>query len=211
ARSTLGCGVTSTTKPTSVTSAAPMRHPRARPSAPPVAITSAMTTAQFAPETAVRWLSELDFIAEPSVGSTALVSPMARPGSRPPPSPGSAAAASANPARNPSAQARYQGGPVLTLGGDEAKNRNETSSPGPVAAMVPPRRMVVPIPSRAPRVGVDPFPAGLAANTVTGAETPSALPPMVTESSVAVNLGAPGCTVCVVTADACTNLPADAA
>src|SRR6185312_6404389 len=131
---------------------------------------------------------------------------------RPPPSPGSAAAASANPARNPSAQARYQGGPVLTLGGDEAKNRNETSSPGPVAAMVPPRRMVVPIPSRAPCAAFYPvFCAASAANTVTGVDTPSCLPPIATESSVAVNLGAPGCTVCVVTAVACTNLPADAA
>ena len=54
ALSTLGSGVTSTTNPARAATDAPIRRPRGRPSADDAKKTSAITTAQLAPETAVR-------------------------------------------------------------------------------------------------------------------------------------------------------------
>ena len=54
ARNTLGSGVTRTTNPTRITTDRVTRDARGRPTAAPPSMTSAMTTAQFAPETAVR-------------------------------------------------------------------------------------------------------------------------------------------------------------
>ncbi len=54
ARSTLGSGVTSTTKPSSATSEQPTRTARGAPSMRHSPKTRVTTTAQFAPETAVR-------------------------------------------------------------------------------------------------------------------------------------------------------------
>ncbi len=75
-----------------------------------------MTSAQFDPETAVTWLSELVFIAASSSSPTALTSPIDRPGSRRPPSPGRLAAAELNVSRNPSVQDSQNGASVFTVG-----------------------------------------------------------------------------------------------
>ena len=131
ARSTLACGVTRATNPTSTTSAPPMRRRRGMPSAAPAIMTSPMITAQFAPDTAVRWLSEVDFIAASSVTLTALVSPIASPGSRSPPSPGRVCAAETKPERSALAQPRYHGGWPVTRGLPLANTRNATESPAP--------------------------------------------------------------------------------
>ena len=90
ARMTLGSGVTRMTNPASANADAPTRASRGIPSAAAAAKTSPTMIAQFAPDTAVRWLSELTFIEASSAGVTALVSPIARPGSRPAPGPGKA-------------------------------------------------------------------------------------------------------------------------
>ena len=63
------------------------RAPRRRPHSAARANAAAVTIAQFAPETAVRWLSELARIAASSSAPTRVVSPIARPGTSAPPSP----------------------------------------------------------------------------------------------------------------------------
>ncbi|WP_243768122.1 hypothetical protein [Leifsonia sp. TF02-11] len=89
-----------------------------------------MTSAQFAPDTAVRWLSAETFIASSRPGLTAVSSPMARPGSRSPPSPGAEAAARANASRAGAAQASQSGGWSRTVGGSDARTRYVVLSPG---------------------------------------------------------------------------------
>jgi hypothetical protein len=178
-RSTLGCGVTSTTKPMSTTTDAAIRQERESPSAPPASMMSAITTAQLAPETAVRWLSDVAFMAALSAGVTAWVSPMARPGNRPPPLPGSADAASLNPVLRPLAQPRYQGGPSTTVVAPDAKKRKATSSAGSVEARVPDSEMVLPM----PRAASSPF--GGSPNTATGTLQSMTRGPIVTLVSVA--------------------------
>ena len=71
--------------------------------------------AQFAPETAVRWLSELSFMSESSASDTALVSPIASPGSRLPPGPGSAVAVPRNVARRSFIAASSGGGSPMIV------------------------------------------------------------------------------------------------
>ena len=109
---------------------------------------------------------------------TALVSPMARPGSRSPPSPGSAPAASRNRARRPFAQSRYQGAVDSTRIFRSANSRNATSSEGSVADRVPASVTVAPTPIVA---------AGRCANTMTGVLTVRVRAPRATRASVAEN------------------------
>jgi len=161
-RSTLGCGVTRTTKPIRTAKAAAIRSPLRMPMALPTSRMRPITTAQLAPETAVRWLRLLVFIAVLSAGLTATVSPMARPGSSSPPSPGSAAAARAKPARRPFAQDRYQGGAAVGRAAVRANTRKDTSSLGGVAIREPLSRTVVPI---------SVLPVGDPPNTSTGTDT----------------------------------------
>ena len=194
ARITLGSGVTSTTNASSTTRDAPTRTPLRSPSAPPTSSTRPMTIAQLAPDTAVRWLSELDFIAASRSSPTALVSPMASPASRSPPSPGSAVAAPRNPARRPSAQPRNHGGPPITSSAPSGKTRKALSSPGSVAVRVPLTMIVVPMPSRS---------AGAGPKTSTGTAPEARV-------STASNDRLPGRTVEVVTAVSETCLPAAA-
>ena len=102
ARTTLGSGVTSRTKPP----APPRPHPTRARREPPMAATapkaSPTTIAQFAPDTAVRCDSDDSFIAASRSGVTADVSPTASPGIRPAPGAGSPAAEPTS----PSAQVR---------------------------------------------------------------------------------------------------------
>ena len=133
-------------------------------------------TAQLAPDTAVRWLSELVFIAWSSDSPTALVSPTARPGRSAPPFPGSADARSTKPDRIPAAQANDHGGPSLTSTGRPAKSRTAAASPGSV--------------SRATTLASSTLPMGTGCSSATvpnrraGTDTPQTLSP--TSSRVTV-------------------------
>gem|GEM_PF-6823954 len=73
-----------------------------------------MTRAQFAPETAVRCVSDEAFMSSSSAGSTRRVSPTARPGRSCPPEPGSARTTSTKPLRCAFDQATSGGGSPVT-------------------------------------------------------------------------------------------------
>ncbi len=109
ARTTLESGVTSTTKAASAATAIPARSRRPAPAAAAMAKASPVMRAQFEPETAVTWLSELVFMAVSSASSTALTSPITRPGRSRPPSPGRFAARERNVWRRPSVQDNQKG------------------------------------------------------------------------------------------------------
>jgi hypothetical protein len=89
----------------------------------------AVTIAQLAPETAVRWLSELARIAASSSAPTRVVSPIARPGTSAPPSPPSPDAASARPDRRPTAHASHAGGGATSATSPSTASRNALCSP----------------------------------------------------------------------------------
>ena len=137
ARCTLGCGVTTTTKSSNTVAEVITRPSRGMPSAPPPSMTRPTTIAQFAPETAVRWVRLLVFIAASSRSDTAPSSPIARPGSRSPPSPARPAASSANACRNSSAHATTGACAPTTSSPSLAKTRKRTRSPAGVASSVP--------------------------------------------------------------------------
>src|SRR5450830_821129 len=120
--------------------------PYARPAASRHLSVTVIQTGRIDRVNAVR-LSDVPFIAALSSGVTACVSPMARPDSRPPPLPGSADAAAAKPARSPLAQSRYRGAPPTIVVGPEGKTRKATPSAGSVAARVPERAIVLPMPT----------------------------------------------------------------
>nr|WP_258075802.1 hypothetical protein [Rathayibacter sp. AY1F3] len=111
ARTTLGSGVTSTTKPASRARAATVRRRRPAPRSAAIVQPATTTTAQLAPETAVRWVSDAVRIASSSPASSADVSPVARPGRSPATSPPTSAARSRKRERSTSATAAAPPGP----------------------------------------------------------------------------------------------------
>ena len=132
ARTTLGSGVTSTTKPASAATPHPTRTRRPRPASAAAPKAMPTTSAQFAPDTAVRCDSDDRFIAASSSGPTRDVSPTARPGTSPAPGSGRPTVARSSPRRRPEAMAAApeagattsrlarrddQHGPVARLGG----------------------------------------------------------------------------------------------
>ncbi len=123
ARSTLGCGGTRITNAPRAANAATARAGRRSPAAAASASTSPTMTAQFAPETAVRCVSELSFMVCARAGVTADASPIARPGSSSAPGPRRSAAASARRARSPSANPSAPAGPPATSGAPRATRR----------------------------------------------------------------------------------------
>ena len=137
ARCTLGWGVTTTTNSSSTVAEVSTRPSRGMPSAPPPSMTRPTTIAQFAPETAVRWVRLLVFIAASSRSDTAPSSPIARPGSRSPPSPARPAASSANACRSSSAHATTGACAPTTSSPSLTKTRKRTRSPAGVASRVP--------------------------------------------------------------------------
>ena len=147
ARNTLGSGVTRTTKPNNTVTDATTRQPRGTPATAPPSMMRPMITAQFAPDTAVKWLSDDAFIAASSSSLTAEVSPMASPGNRAPPSPGSATEAARKLLRSSFAQARYHGGSLTICGSTSGNSRNAVESSGGVARTVPESCTSVPIPA----------------------------------------------------------------
>ena len=181
ARRTLGSGVTSTTKPTSTTSATPTRRPRGNPATPPTRSTKPITIAQLAPETAVRWLRELLFMAASSWSSTRVVSPIARPDSGRPPEPGSPAAWSRNAARSSPAHRIHSGAGPSYSTSPSGNTRKARSSPRSVGAIEAVAESVSPTSAR--RSGAPP-------NTITGTSTVTSL----TRRSLASKLRAPGIT-----------------
>nr|WP_146240156.1 hypothetical protein [Curtobacterium sp. MCSS17_008] len=88
ARTIEGSGRTSTTKVTRNPTAPIARSSRDSPSARPTATTRATTTAQFDPDTAVRWVSPVVSIAASVAGSSPLRSPIASPRRSAPPGSG---------------------------------------------------------------------------------------------------------------------------
>lgn len=99
ARTIEGPGRTSTTNTRSTATAAAARRPRARPQARPRTTTSPTTTAQFAPDTAVRCVSAEVSIAASVVGSRPERSPIASPRSSAAPGCGRSAVARTNACR----------------------------------------------------------------------------------------------------------------
>ncbi|WP_133961788.1 hypothetical protein [Rathayibacter sp. PhB151] len=142
ARTTLGSGVTSTTKAPRTVRADAVRRRRPAPSSAATSQPAATTTAQFAPDTAVRWVSEAVRMSSSRSDGRAEVSPVARPGSRPDTSPPSTAVRARKPERRTSATAATPTGgrrsstalavrSVLspTTPGSSARARSTTSEP----------------------------------------------------------------------------------
>ena len=107
-----------------------MRMLRRNPAAAARANAAAVTIAQFAPETAVRWLRELAFMASSSVAPTALVSPIASPGTSAPPSPPSDPAASPKPVRRSPLHASQNGGAAAWMSPATRNRKAEASAAG---------------------------------------------------------------------------------
>lgn len=179
-----------------------MRAALRRPAAAATRSARPTTTAQFAPDTAVRWLSELPFIARSRSSPTADVSPMASPGRSAPPSPGSEAASSANLSLRSLPQSMIHGGSPVTTGGACAKNRNATSSSNAADCTVPSIDRVEPIPMRS---------AGGSAKTRTGIDVDRRDLPTVAVVIVAAKNSLDGTIVEVSVAVAATWRDADAA
>jgi hypothetical protein len=114
ARTIDGSGRTSTTKPRSTATASPARRSRGARHARPMSKTSATSTAQFDPDTAVRWVSAVSSIAADVSASIRDRSPIASPPRSPPPGIGSVAVTRANAERAVSVAARRPDGPVRT-------------------------------------------------------------------------------------------------
>lgn len=133
----LAPGPTSTTNASSAVAAMRTRIRRPAPTRAATTNTSPVTRAQFAPDTAVRWLSALAFIAASSSSETPDSSPIARPGSRAPPSPGVSWAARANAERTGSVHPSQAGASATTDAGCDAESRKLVDSPGSFARSAP--------------------------------------------------------------------------
>ena len=105
ARTTLGSGRASTTKPASASSASGGRQRRGTPRTTHSPSTRPVTTATLLPLTAVRCVMPVARIAAVRSGGVRLVSPMTRPGRRPRASGGARSTAERRPARSRSAAA----------------------------------------------------------------------------------------------------------
>ena len=142
ARSTLGSGWTSMTKPTSATPQSAARAPgRSRAVN---ARTEPRMMATWAPDTAVMWVSEAERIAASRSAETLEVSPIAIPGTRAATSGGRSAVALISPARS-SATAPATGGISRAgAGSPSAIIRATTSSPGPLGRSRPTARTGAP-------------------------------------------------------------------
>lgn len=160
ARTTLGSGVTSTTKAPSVTRAASVRSSRLAPSREAIAQPATTTTAQFAPETAVRWVSDAVRMSSSRSAGRAVVSPVASPGRSPATSPPSTPVRARKRDRRTSATAAIPAG-------DRRSRTSEavTRVRSPAGSPVPPS-------ARASISSSEPtaiLPPGSARNTRTGA------------------------------------------
>lgn len=161
----LAPGPTSTTKASSAVAAMRTRIRRPAPTRAATTNTSPVTRAQFAPDTAVRWLSALAFIAASSSSETPDSSPIARPGSRAPPSPGVSWAARANAERRGSVHPSQAGVSAITAVGCDAESRKLVDSPGSFARRTPETA------TTDPKEGTAPDPSATV-NTVTGTLIP---------------------------------------
>ena len=168
----LAPGPTSTTNANSAVAATTIRVRRPAPTRAATMNTSPVTRAQLAPDTAVRWLSELAFIAASSSSETPDSSPIASPGRSAPPSPGVFRAASANADRTGAVHATHAGASATGTALSVADSRKLVDSPGSFARTAPVTS------TTAPNGGtpVDPSSAA-AANTVSGTASPRTVPP----------------------------------
>lgn len=131
ARTTLGSGLASTTKPATAAAATPSRGPRrslrrASSTAPP-------TMARLAPLTAVRWVRPEARIAASRSSASALVSPTTSPGRSPATSGWSPPTASRSPSRNGCAARHQAAGRSRTSGAVVGWSSATAGSPGSVA------------------------------------------------------------------------------
>ena len=130
ARTTLGSGRASTTKPASASPASTGRSRRGSPRTAPSPRTIPTTTATFEPLTAVRCVIPVARIAAVRSSGVRLVSPMTRPGSRPRASAGASSTAARRPARSRSAPAATAPGGATTWGMPATASTATRSSPG---------------------------------------------------------------------------------
>lgn len=171
----LAPGPTSTTKASSPSAATTIRRRRPAPRRAATKNSNPVTRAQFAPDTAVRWLSELAFIASSRSDGRPDSSPIASPGSRRPPSPGVPAAARANVERTDCVHASQTGAAETGRGGSLAARRNVVDSPGSFARRTPVTA------TTAPKEGTTAAP-GPPASSAPSSALPSALPPALLSS-----------------------------
>lgn len=185
ARMTLGSGVTRATKAASTTVAPPMRAARGAPHSASTAKAAPTTIAQFAPETAVRCDSDEAFIAVSVVLSSMLVSPTARPGTRPAPGCGSPTVECTNARRTSSSAPQTPGGGVVAST-VSARTRRTARSVGSLGDARPVTVTVLPSPTgcRASR-------ASTATATRAGTAPLTRSGPAVTASAIASNQAVP--------------------
>ena len=172
ARTTLASGVTSTTNAARTSTAMTTRHARDAPHSAAKAKAAATTMTQFEPETAVRWLRPVAFIAASRSSSTALVSPTARPGTSAPPDPGNADAARTSPCRRSAAMRNTPAGGSTTVGGRASRTSSTARVPGSLGVTAPRSSTTVPrsrSAARSPVNSTDTVPCTGASRPVTSA------------------------------------------
>lgn len=129
ARTTLGSGVTSTTKQHSSAAAIATRMPRLSASSAPRPKPAPTTIAQFAPDTATRWVSDEPFMSLSTCAVTARVSPTARPATSAAPGPGRPAEAARSRSRSHAAsESRPSGSRVFST--SVTRSTRTARSPG---------------------------------------------------------------------------------
>ncbi len=154
ARTTLGSGVTRITKPASATTPATTRIARRAPHSAAPAKAMPTTSAQLAPDTAVRCDNDDVFMAASRSAVTALVSPTDRPGMSPDAGWGSPSTARASPRRSSDATARTPDAGVSTSMPREASITSTARSPGRAGKAVPCSMTVAPWSRPAVRTGL---------------------------------------------------------
>ena len=137
ARTTLGSGLASTTKPARASSASSGLAHRGMPTRTHRPRTSPTTTATLLPLTAVRWVMPVARIASVRSGGVRLVSPMTSPGSRPRGSAGAPSTAPRSPARRCSAADATAPGGATTVNVPVTAMPATRSSPGSVGRSRP--------------------------------------------------------------------------
>jgi hypothetical protein len=130
ARTIDGSGRTSTRNARRTVPATMERGTRGTPPARPTAITRPTSTAQFEPDTAVRWLSATARIASSVASSMPERSPIASPRRSPAPGSGSELTVAPNADRARSVAASSPVGPTASDGVPRAKRTNACCSPG---------------------------------------------------------------------------------
>lgn len=146
-----GSGRTSTTNPSSTTTAAAARRTLGAPVSRPSSTTRPTSTAQFDPETAVRWVSAEVSIACSVSASSPNRSPIASPRRSAPPGSGRSAVTATNAARASALAPRSPVGPARVATAPRAKSTTLVVEPGSSRCSCPRTETTVPAASTARR------------------------------------------------------------